>query len=409
MSLPAALVAVVAGTLLGTGAVAVVGLIGTQTGAPSMVLLRGIFGLRPSSVPTLLNVLQMLGWGAFELVTIAAAGSQLLPGVPHWLLVLVGGTLSTLLALRPLGSIRMLRRYVTALVVLALAYLAFRLLQAPPADGLEGGSWSGLAAGIDSTLAVAVSWVPMAADYARHSRSERATVVGTVFGYAGAQIGCYTIGLLALLTVSPDATHIFAAFRAFPFGPAVFAVLVLRELDQSYANVYSTTVSVQNLRPHWDRRAVALAVGLVVTVLAGAVDLYGYADFLSLIGAVFVPMFAVLVVDYFGFDGRTRWDLSAGAAPRWPMFLPWAVGFAAYELISPGQVRGWTAVWQHLATWIHLGPPSWMSASLASFAVAGAVTGLVDAFARRRDTAASADPPPARPVVAGPAWRGGAE
>ena len=37
-------------------------------------------------------------------------------------------------------------------------------------------------------------------------------------------------------------------------GGLAFGVLSVRELDQSFANVYSTTVSTQNLRPAWDRR-----------------------------------------------------------------------------------------------------------------------------------------------------------
>lgn len=111
-------------------------------------------------------------------------------------------------------------------------------------------------------------------------------------------------------------------------------MLIVRELDQSFANVYSTTVSTQNLRPAWDRRPVAIVVGVLITGLALTLDIYGYASFLSLIGSVFVPMFAVLVVDYFGFDGRTSWDLSPAARSRPLMFLPWALGFVTYQLIN---------------------------------------------------------------------------
>jgi nucleobase:cation symporter-1, NCS1 family len=225
---------------------------------------------------------------------------------------------------------------------------------------------------------VAVSWVPMAADFARHSRSGKATVGGILTGYAVAQVACYTLGLLALLTVSPDAGLIFAAFLAVPLGAAMFAVLVVRELDQSFANVYSTTVSIQNLRPSWDRRPVSLAVGVLVTVLALAVDLGDYASFLSLIGSVFVPMFAVLVVDYFGFRGGSRWNLSTSAPARWSMFLPWAAGFATYQLINPGQVGWWTSAWLDLGAAIGFHPQPWMSASLFSFAVAAMLTALVN-------------------------------
>src|SRR5579875_4167853 len=123
LSLAAGLAAIVLGTVLGTLAVAIAGLPGARTGAPAMVLLRGLFGSRLSYLPTVLNVAQCLGWGIFELVTIDAAAHYLAPGGPQWVYVVAAGTLTTVLTLRPLGSIRVLRRYVTGAVVVVLTYL----------------------------------------------------------------------------------------------------------------------------------------------------------------------------------------------------------------------------------------------------------------------------------------------
>ena len=79
LSLTAAGLAVVVGTVLGTALLSVATIPGAQTGAPSMVLLRGLFGVRMSYLPTVLNCLQLVGWGVFEIVIIAKAGQQLLP------------------------------------------------------------------------------------------------------------------------------------------------------------------------------------------------------------------------------------------------------------------------------------------------------------------------------------------
>ncbi len=52
LSIVAAVCAIVAGTVLGTVPIALAGLPGTQTGAPAMVLLRGVFGAdRPTCRP----------------------------------------------------------------------------------------------------------------------------------------------------------------------------------------------------------------------------------------------------------------------------------------------------------------------------------------------------------------------
>lgn len=381
LSLLAALLATALGTVLGTAAVAAAAVPGARTGAPAMVLLRGLFGARPSYVPTVLNIVQMVGWGTFELVTIATAAQAVLPAVPRWAYVLAGGAVTTAFAIRPLGAVRLLRRYVTVAVVLALTYLFVQLLRSP-LPPLNRGTWSGFGTGVDLTVAVAVSWVPMAADYARHSRSPRAAVAGTA-GYAVTQIACYALGLVALVTVAADADHVFAAFLAVPLGWLAFSVLAVRELDQSFANVYSTTVSTQNLRPLWDRRVLSLVIGVLITGLALAVDIYGYASFLSLIGSVFVPMFAVLVVDYYVVS-RGHWDLSADSPHRWPMLAPWALGFLAYQLIYPGSVPWWAGFWGGVARAIGFAPAPWMSASVLSFAVAAVATLAVGGAARAR-------------------------
>jgi nucleobase:cation symporter-1, NCS1 family len=381
LSLAAALLATVVGTILGAGAIAAAAIPGAQTGAPAMVLLRGLLGSRVSYLPTVLNIVQMVGWGTFELVTIATAAVTVLPAVPQWVYVLVGGVITTGLSLYPLGAVRVLRRYVTAAVVIALAYLFFQLLR-EPMPPMMAGTWSGFSIGVDLTVAVAVSWVPMAADYARHSRSPKAAFTGAFLGYGLTQIACYALGLLALVTVAADENRIFAAFIAVPLGGLAFAILAVREMDQSFANVYSATVSTQNLRPRWDRRLISVTVGVLITLLALGVDIYGYASFLSLIGSVFVPLFAVLAIDYFCFSGRSGWDLTLNSRSRWVMLIPWLLGFVTYQLIYPGQVDWWAAAWGRVAQAIDFSPQPWMSASIFSFAVAAVLTLMIGGVSR---------------------------
>src|SRR3954452_24714337 len=91
MSLTAALVALLVGTVIGTAAVAIAAVPGTETGAPAMVLLRGLFGVRLSWLPTVLNIVQLIGWTTFELVVISTAMHQIAGGVPRWVYVVVGG------------------------------------------------------------------------------------------------------------------------------------------------------------------------------------------------------------------------------------------------------------------------------------------------------------------------------
>jgi NCS1 family nucleobase:cation symporter-1 len=389
LSLLASLVAIVAGTLLGTLAVAFAGLPGARTGAPAMVLLRGLFGARGSYLPTALNIAQCLGWGIFELVTIGTAAHVVAPALPRWAYVLIAGLITGVLAVRPLGAIRVLRRYVTSAVMVVLAYLLAQLLT-HPLPALGHGTWSGFWVATDTVVAAAVSFAPLAADYTRHSRTERAAVAGPLVGYSLTQILCYGIGLLALVTVARDPSRIYGAFIALPLGSIGFAILAARELDQSFANVYSTAVSTQNLRPRWDRRVLAIIITTVATVGALALNIDDYENFLLLLGSVFVPLFAVLVVDFFVVS-RGRWDLSGTGPARWLMLAAWAAGFITYQLINPGYISWWATAWSRVGTFIGFTPATWMSASILSFVVAALATlaaGGLDRLIHRRPAAA---------------------
>ena len=390
LSLAAALTAIVTGTVLGTVVLALAGLPGAETGAPAMVLLRGLFGARLSYLPTVLNILQCVGWGIFELVTIATAAHTIAPALPRQGYVLIAGAATALLTIRPLGAVRVLRRYATSAVLIVLCYLFIQLIR-HPLPGFTHGTWSGYWAATDTVVAVAISFAPLAADYTRHSRSPRAAFAGVLIGYSTTQVLCYVIGLLALVTVARNPQDIYGAFIALPVGSLAFAILATRELDQSFADVYSTAVSVQNLRPLWDRRILAVLIAALATAGALWLNIADYENFLTLIGSVFVPMTAVLIMDYFVVS-RRGWDLSASAPSRWLMLPPWAAGFVTYQLINPGYVSWWASAWTSIGHAIGFTPASWMSASILSFAVAAAITLATRPLARLGPAARRSDP-----------------
>jgi len=372
LSLAAALTAVVVGSVFGSTVLGLAAVPGAQTGAPAMVLLRGLFGRRGSYLPTVLNIGQCVGWATVEVVIIADSASRLTGGHLRGLYVVLAGMFATALALRPLGLVRTLRRYAVWLVLLASAYLFVQVLRngLPP---LGAGSWAGFWPAADVVIAIAVSWAPLASDYSRHSRSGRDAFAGALVGFATASTAYFALGLFALATIVGRDGDVLGALLAVPAGGLALAILVLDEVDEAFANVYSTAVSVQNLRPALDRRVLAVVVGVLAVVLGLLVDIVAYESFLYLVGSVFVPLFAVALVDYF-LVRRGAWDLSETARGRWQMVLPWALGFAAYQLVNPGTVSWWVSLWGRISSALHFTPQSWMSASLLSFAVAGLAT-----------------------------------
>ncbi|GGK64786.1 purine-cytosine permease family protein [Nocardia camponoti] len=384
LPLVAAIIATVVGTVIGTSMVAAAGAVGARTGAPAMANFRGLFGTKLSTLPTVANIVQCVGWGVFELTVIAAGVAALTHDrIPHAIVVIAAGVVSTVMAIWPIHVVGILRKYVTVAVFIAMTYFTIQLVRQPLPEVADT-SWAGFFPAVDTALAVAVSFVPLAADYTRHSRSTRAATSGMLVGYSVAQTWCYLLGIIALLHVGGDPDRLFDTFLGIAAGWVFFAVLVLRETDQSFANVYSTAMSIQNLFPRVDRRVLAGIVGVIATVFAiNVTDFSWYANFLYLIGSVFIPLTAVLVVDFFFGRGRRKWDLSPSSPARPIMLLPWAIGFIVYQLCNPGSVTWWANWWVSVQDRIGFHPSWWTSASLLSFVVAGLATGVIVVIDRR--------------------------
>lgn len=379
------LLAVVVGAVLGGALLGLTAVPSARERVPAMVLLRGLLGVRLSWLPTVLNLLQCIGWATFEVVVIAEAASRGLH-TPRWPWVLGAGALATVMAVRPLGAVRVLSRYAVWVALAATAYLFARVLGRPlhPVAVGAGSFWSA----VDVVIALPVSWFPLAGDYTRHARSGRDAGVGAAVGYGVATVAFFALGVLALAAYGAGGLDVVDALLALPAGALAVLLLVAVELDEVFANVYSTAVSGQNLVARLDRRVLAVAVGALATGLGLTVDIASYEPFLFLLGAVFVPLAGVLVVAYFLLP-RNGWDTSAQAPARPLLLLPWAVGFVAYQLTLPtsftGTGAGWTAWWTARQADLHVPATNGLSASLVSLSVATVLTALVGLLQRRRE------------------------
>jgi NCS1 family nucleobase:cation symporter-1 len=378
-SVGSAIVAIVVGCALGGVLLGASAIFGVTTGAPAMVSLRGLVGRRGSMLPTVLNIAQNIGWATMEIIVISTAAVAVIGDVWRWPFVILAGAVATLMAVRPLGSVRLLRKVMVWLVLAASVFLFVEVLLRPakgiPQDGVLG-FWPA----VDLAIAGVISYAPLAADYSRHSRSRRAAFWGAFLGYGLAAIAYYALGVFAVANLG--AADVITALVTLPAGAIAIAILLVDEVDEAFANVYSTTMSVQNLLPRVDRRVVAVIIGVLATLLAGLLDMSRYQSFLFLIGSVFVPLFAVAAVDFFVIS-RQRWNVSAGARLRATPVVAWACGFVAYQLVYPGDVPGWSAFWTWLDTTIGFVPPSWLGSSVAAIVVGGLAMLVLGLLSRR--------------------------
>jgi nucleobase:cation symporter-1, NCS1 family len=399
LGLPQAILAIAVGSLIGSLPLALVGLAGAREGVPGMVLFRPVLGLRGSYLTSAINLVQLIGWTAFEfwaMGRVANAVARDAIGLDSPFLWLVGvAIVCTGLALG--GPILIVRRWLERFgiwVVAAVAlWITVRLLTA----GDLGALWSrpgvgGLPfwAAVDLVIAMPVSWLPLVADFNRFARGERGAAAGTFWSYAAGNAWFYTLGALLVLTAgaAPDVLDIGTTIAATVGGGVVLLALLVGESDQAMANIYSSALSLQNVRPTLAQRPLILAVGAAGLAIAAALsDAAGaFEVFLFLIGSVFVPLFGVFAADYFvlsrGRYGEHAMFERVDAAIRWRALVPWAAGFVVYQWCVPTGPTWWVDALERVVHGtLRLPFPliggSPLGASVPSFLLAFALTLLV--------------------------------
>ena len=356
LGLGQALAAIVIGALVGNLLLGIAARIGADVGVPTMVLLRGPLGRRGSYAPTLVNVLQLLGWATIEIIVMAQAADMLgtrflgLPSAyPVWALFFALLTLLMALGGPVVVTTRLLKRYVVWAVLASTVWITAAVLMTYDVGELlarpgTGGMSFWLA--IDLVIALPISWFPLVADYSRFSRDRSAAFWGTAGGYFVPHVWFYALGaMLALaagIAFDPNApiAPLLAAIAGLTAGWAALLVILVDETDESFANVYSTALSIQNLWPRASQRTLIFGITGLVLLVAWTVPLTQYESFLLLIGSLFVPLLGVLAADYYVVRGgryHARELLGPDPYPgavNWVGIGVWLVGTAVYLLIA---------------------------------------------------------------------------
>jgi NCS1 family nucleobase:cation symporter-1 len=390
LSLKAAFGAILVGALAGNLLLGLAGLIGADARVPGMVLLRAPLGRRGSYLPTVVNVIQNLGWSTFELLIISSAAATLSDQVfdfrARWLWAVLFGAVS--IGLGFLGPVGFVRRYVkkfAAWAVLAsIVYLTWWVLDKSDLHAFwSAGGKGGLtfAGGVDLVIASVISWTPLAADYTRFARTRRGAFWGTSVGYFFPALWCLGIGcLLALARNIGAPEEIPAAVAAGSAGILALLALTVDESDEAFADIYSTAVSIQNLVPQLPQRLLIVLVGGIATLGAIVMDLRNYQDFLFLLGSFFVPLFGVVLADWLLRGAHYgRREIFEGPAFRFELIGAWVIGFCLYQWLSPVGPSWWTDLVQHTSP----GHAAW-TASLPSFAAAFGLSALAGLVRRPR-------------------------
>ncbi|MDP4300387.1 purine-cytosine permease family protein [Leptothrix discophora] len=340
MGTQAALLAIVVGSIVGAGLLAWTAQIACERGLSSAGLMSITLGRNFARLPVVLNIVQLLGWTAFELVVMrdgSAAIVKQISGfeaawVPYAATLLWGGVL---LALARGSMLTLVRRFIgrfgLPLVIASLLWLSWQFIGLAQTQGFEAfwnrpgsGGMSTIAA-VDLVMAMPVSWLPLVADYARHGKAGSSTRRGTWLGYALANTWCYGLGVLVVSVAQPGADLVTTLLLA-QGGLIALGLILVDEMDNAYGDVHSGAVSLNFLSPRRSLAGWGMVMALASTAAAMVLPMHSLEPFLLMLSSIFVPLFGVVISQL---SGQTR---GHDAAIAWGPALVWLVGIATFHL-----------------------------------------------------------------------------
>jgi NCS1 family nucleobase:cation symporter-1 len=345
LGLAGSMLAIFLGTLVGVLLLAAVGVIGSDTGLSAMAALRLPLGRQGAMLPALLNVLQLIGWGAFEIIVMRDAASLLASGAfgesGLWsnplLWTVVFGALATLLAVSgPLAFVRqVLRKWGIWLLLGACLWLTWNLLAKADLASLWARAGEGslsLAVGFDIAIAMPLSWLPLIADYSRFGRRARSVFGGTALGFFIGNLWLMSLGVAYTLAFAPsgDSNALLLALAGAGLGLPLLLIL-LDESENAFADIHSAAVS-SGLLVKIRVQTLAMTIGAICTLIAWLAPLAQYQNFLLLIASVFAPLFGVVLVDHFILRRRQAQAVREGL--HWPALAAWLGGIVTYQVLA---------------------------------------------------------------------------
>ncbi|MGM1028966.1 MAG: purine-cytosine permease family protein [Actinomycetota bacterium] len=350
---------IVAGTLLGAIVLTLIGVMGVRTGLPTMSLTRGSFGLRGSIVPAISNFIVLMGWSWVQ---------AMLAGISiDWLVAQATGysnpamwaaicqAIVVALAIFGHEGIARIEPYFALVILAIMAYIfVVALTTYAPAEfaAIEPDPEAGMTSSLvfDIVFATAISWTVLSADLTRVARTQRAGGVGAFVGYTLSTVLTMTLGAVAIAFV------LLAGGEAIPFDPvtiieafgAPLAIAIFLSVMATNTMVmYGMTLSLTNALP--TRKPLrflptALAVGAIAIIGSTFLGLLEqFTVFLSTIGALFIPVFAIMIVDYYLIRRRAysadilertggRYWFTGGV--HWAAIITWAIGALTYLALA---------------------------------------------------------------------------
>lgn len=370
----------VAGVIIGFAVFALVGLIGWQTGTSTMVCTRPAFGIIGSLLPALITYIELTGWDS---VHVQLAGKLMgVIGQENWglgytqVFSVIVGLIIVSLVVWGHKVLKVMERYLVPIVVLLVIMALYAVLSGHSLGTLWGKRGAGsltIMLAFDAMFIAILTWCPMVSDYTRYARTRGNAFRASLIGSIPVSLFMLFVGQAAAIGLgNPNAllamVHHGAVFSTVAFFVAMFATIATAALI-----MYSASMALLNIFPNVPLRYINLFTGTIVIIASVTVNLLGNViNWLSFQGIMLIPLFAVMLVDYFVVR-QQRYDVAALFERNGPYWGYYGFNLAGYAAWVVGAI-----VYQV----VHVGVPQ-LGGSVVSFLVAGILYWAIASFMSR--------------------------
>lgn len=321
------LIVIIIGHLIGTYLLVLGGVIGTKENETAIGSTQAVFGIYGKGLFAILNVVQLLGWTAVMLKT----GGEQLYSVSHhaslfnhsYMGILIIGIVTIVWMgigfknMNQLNSVAVVFLFVLSLVVF-IHLLINGHFSIAASKGLSFG------AGLELTIVMPISWLPVIADYNRHGHSAKRVAVGSWVGYCFGSAWMYSVGLLIGLT------HVTLNGLLGKTAVIGMIIIILSTVTTTFLDAKSASVSFLLLFPKLNPKVVTMIMGSLGLIISLIVPMSQYENFLYLIGSFFSPLYAIVLTNYFIL--KRKRETSSTLLHYLPTFLIWFIGLILYNV-----------------------------------------------------------------------------
>jgi NCS1 family nucleobase:cation symporter-1 len=319
LNFAAAVIGIIAGSLIGAVFMALHAAQGPTLGVPQMVQTRGQFGSVGSLLVVGIVIIMYVGFLASNLVMGGQALASLIPGTSATPGIVAGALLGLIAAIYGHDLIHAYARVMTYVsgIVLLLAAAWILWVHGLPTAFLARNefSWAGFMGTLSTSALWQLSYAPYVSDYSRYMPQGTGARPAFWASYWGCTLGSVLpmiLGVVVGLTMTGTGTLVGQlALLTLGIAPLVLIVFSVGIAASNAMNLYCGALCVmtfgQTLFSRWSPAAAArtitcvvlIGVALAAALLSTESFLADYEDFILLLLYVLVPWTAINLVDYY--------------------------------------------------------------------------------------------------------------